>query len=162
MGRLIFGMAFLLTGAIIIGPSLARLVAEPAGSLFYPGLQFDHPQPAYSIPEAQRKKGQFEEAFAGFERIAADYPQELKAYVAMIDIAIVDLRRPELAHSVYSHAELTLRTRKDRAALRVMYEAITSRLPELTAPPPRPVHMPPPQPGTESPPRRNSFAGDSA
>ena len=159
MGRLIFGMAFLLTGAIIISPALARVVAEPAGNLFYPGRRFDRPQPAYGIPESQRKKGQFDHAFAGFQQIAAEHPQELKAYVAMIDIAVVDLRRPELAESVYTQAQATLRNRRDRASLHVMYEAITSRLPELTAPPPRPVHMPPPDSGPQSPNRNGTSAG---
>ena len=159
--QLIFGMAFMLTGAIIIAPACARLAAEPAGSLFYPGRGFDRPQPAYGIPESQRKKGRFEDAFAGFERIAEEYPQEVNAYIAMIDIAIVDLRRPELARSVFDRAHVTLHVEEDRTALVRMYTAISSRLPALTAPPPQPIHMTP-HAGSGSKPPGSSASAESS
>ena len=82
----------------------------------------------FSIPEAKRKNGLSEEAYAGFLRIAENYPQEIKAYIQMMDIAIVDLRNPELAEDAYQRGLRALRKRTDREALTRMYEGIRTRI----------------------------------
>jgi len=126
--RLLVGMACIVVTAIILAPGLARLVAEPSGSLFYPGKRLGRPAPMYSIPQSKRKKGLCDEAMAGYEKIAAEYPGETKPYVEMIDIAIVDLRNPELAETIFRRGVSAAEKEEDRAALSKMYEAIRSRL----------------------------------
>ena len=68
----------LIAGAIIVAGPFARLIAEPAGCLFYPGEHASRPAPMYSIPESKRASGLYEEAISGFEQIAQDYPKEKK------------------------------------------------------------------------------------
>ena len=87
--------------AALVARPIARLVAEPASSLFYPGTCYERPQPMYGIPESKRKKGLYEEAMADFEKIANDYPHELKPYIDMMDISIVDLKDAERANAIY-------------------------------------------------------------
>ncbi len=107
---------------------LARFLAEPVGTLFYPGTHSSKKAPMYGIPESKRAKGLYEEAIAGFEKIAEDYPNETKPYIEMIDIAIRDLKDPERANKIYQHGTSVLKKDKDKAVLSSMYTAISSRL----------------------------------
>ena len=136
MPQLLLGMALIVIAAIIIAPSLARLFAERSGNLFYPSMRFDGPQPMYSIPESRRKKGLTQEAFDGFLAISREHPQELKPYIEMIDIAIMDMRSADLAESTLHHGLQTLDSEQARGSLSRMYKAISSRL-ETSAPQPR-------------------------
>jgi len=124
----LLGCGGLILGAVIIAFPLAGLFAEPSGNLYYPMKHIARPQPIYSIPESKRAKGEYEEAIAGFEQIAESFPQELKPYVAMIDIAIVDLKNPERAGEIFKRGITALKKDADRRALWRMYTAIGSRL----------------------------------
>jgi hypothetical protein len=82
----------------------------------------------FSVCEGKRKNGHYQEAFDGFQKIANEYPQELKAYIEMIDIAIVDMKNEKLADSVFHQGIVTLDEKEDRDSLAKMYKAISSRL----------------------------------
>jgi hypothetical protein len=141
--QLLFGMGFVVTAAIIVAAPIARLVAEPTGNLFWPSRRFDRPQPMYGIPESKRKKGLYQEAFDGFQAIAEEFPQELKPYVQMIDIAIVDMYNANLARAVLQSGLKTLKDDNARDALSRMHRAISSRLKT----PPGPAGSAPPTSG---------------
>lgn len=126
--QLLLGMACIVAAAIIIAPSIAGLFAEPSGSLYYPEGTSERPQPMYSIGESKRKKGLSREAFDHFAKIAEKYPHELRPYVEMMDIAIVDLQDGALAEHVFHQGMSALVTEKDRQGLGTMYRAISSRL----------------------------------
>jgi len=121
-----FGVAMFVVAAIIMGTPLARLVAEFVSNIFYPSEHYNKPQPVYGIPEAKRMKGLFQEAFDDFQKLSQEFPQELKAYIEMIDIAIVDMNNPDLASSVYQHGLETLKEEKAREVLSGRYKAITA------------------------------------
>ncbi len=53
----LFGCALLIGGAIIFALPLARLIAEPFGSLYWDSTPLAGPSPVYSIPEARRISG---------------------------------------------------------------------------------------------------------
>jgi hypothetical protein len=126
-GAALIGFGIMLMGVVVLAIPIARLVAEPSGSLFYPRIH-SKPHPPYSIPECKAAKGQYEEAMTLFERIAAEYPDALKAYVGMVDIAIMHLKDPARAESIYRRGLTDLRTADSREALTRMYDAIRSRL----------------------------------
>lgn len=126
--RLLFGMACIVAAAIIVAPPIARLIAENSGNLFYPGKHFSRPQPMYSIPQSKRARGLYEEAIAGFEEIARDYPDDVVPYIAMIEIAIIDLKDPQRANAFYRRGISLLKKEQDREALARMYSAVRSRL----------------------------------
>ena len=126
--QLLLGMFCFLAGAVLIARPIARLIAEPAGNLFYPGDSFSRPQPMYGIPESKRKKGFYEEAMADYEKIANDFPRELKPYIDMIDVAIVDLRDAGRANAIYQRGIAALKKAEDKETLARMYHAIRSRL----------------------------------
>lgn len=124
----LLGCAGIIAGATIVAFPLVRLIAEPSGSLFWPSEHFDRPQPMYSIPQSKRAKGLYEEALAGFEKIAEDYPEELQPYVEMIDIAIVNLMDPDRANRIYQKGLSTLKREEAKEALTRMFNAIRTRL----------------------------------
>ena len=127
-GMGLFGCAFIIIAAIILAFPLASIVAEPAGSLFYPGRCSSRKQPMYGIPESKRARGLYEEAISGFEQIAQEYPEETKPYIEMIDIAIRYLKDPERANAIYRRGIAVLKRDKDRESLAIMYSAIRTRL----------------------------------
>ena len=128
IGLAFFGLAIMIVGAIILAFPLAELFAEPTGNLFWPDERFDRPQPAYSIPQSKRARGLYEEAMAGFEKIAEEHPEETQPYVEMIDIAIVNLHDPQRAHAIFLRGVSVLEKEEDRATLVRMYGAIQTRL----------------------------------
>jgi hypothetical protein len=124
----LFACAAIIMGAVILARPLARLIAEPSGNLFYPGQRFSRPQPMYSIPESRRARGLYEEAITGFEKIAEDYPGEVKPYIEMIDISIVHLKDPDRANEIYQRGVSLLKKEGDKEVLATMYSAIRTRL----------------------------------
>lgn len=139
--RLLAGLGCMVVGAIIVAFPLARLVAEPSGSLFYPSGKFDRPQPLYSVGDAKRMKGLYQEAFDHFAGISAEFPQELKPYVEMMGIAIVDLKNVELAEQVFRKGLSGLTREEDLKALHAMHKAIVSRFIDQAAHVDGPVKM---------------------
>jgi tetratricopeptide (TPR) repeat protein len=109
--------ACILVGSIIMARPFARLLTEPLASIFFPNDSFDKPQPMYGIPQARRKEGKYEEAIAGFAKIAAEDPQEVRAYISMIDVAIVDLKDVPRAEEMMREALSALSQREDRERL---------------------------------------------
>jgi len=124
----LFACAAIIAGAIVFAMPLARLVAEPSGNLFYPGKRFSRPQPVYSIPQSKRAKGLYEEAIAGFEAIAKEYPADVKPYIEMIDISIVNLKDPDRANEIFQCGLAHLKKDKDKEVLATMYSAMRTRL----------------------------------
>jgi len=124
----LMGCACIIAGAIVLAFPLARLLSESSGGLFYPGRRFDRPQPMYSIPQAKRQKGQYEEAIAGFEQIAVDYPDEVQPYIEMMDIAIVNLKDPGRANAIYLRGVSAMKKNEDKETLARMFTAIRTRL----------------------------------
>ena len=83
---------------------------------------------------------------AGFQKIADEHPEQLRAYVSMIDIAIVDFNDEERALRIWRSGMIALKTDEDRDSLTRMYRAIRSQLkpvgpqpepPKLAVGPPR-------------------------
>jgi len=125
-----FGLAPLLVAAIILAFPFAEMLAEPISGLGYPGGRRERPPPMYSVQEAKRAKGLYEEAMAGLEEILLKYPQEARAYIALVEIAIVDLKDPERASDIYDRGIGALTKETDRHALTQMYLGNCSRLTE--------------------------------
>ena len=125
----LFGLAFMVAAALVFASPLARVFfGEPMATLFYPAEHFDGPQPMYSIPESKRKSGLFEEALAGYGKIAGLYPGEVRPYLAMMEIAIVDLKDPERGARIYEKGMSLLTKPEDQQALAAFYIAHCSRL----------------------------------
>jgi hypothetical protein len=87
----LFGLLAIVAAAAAVAPGLAGVAAEPVGSLFYP-RHFSAAQPAYGRAEAQRRQGRFEASLAEYEHVLDDFPADVTAYTAMLEIAALDLR----------------------------------------------------------------------
>lgn len=120
--------ALILIAAVVLAFPIAGLLAERTGGLFWPGRRLDRPLPMYSIPQAKRTQGLYEEAIALYEKIAEDYPRETQPYIDMIDICIVNLKDPNRAYVIYDRGMQLLKKDKDKEALTTMYKAISTRL----------------------------------
>jgi tetratricopeptide (TPR) repeat protein len=121
------GLGIVGVGALVLAWPLAALFAEPTGSLYFPGARFDRPQPMYGIPASKRQRGLYAEAIAEYERLAAEYPDEVKPYQEMIDIALLDLRDPDRALAIFQQGLAALPTQEDKESLARYFSAARQR-----------------------------------
>ena len=128
VGQLLQGMACFLLAAIILAVPVATLVAQPTGTLFYPGLRNDRPQPNYSIVQAQVKRGHYEEALSAYEKLAAEYPGEIRPHIGMLEVALVHLKDPARASEIYHRAAARLKHKPDRDIVWQRYRQFASLL----------------------------------
>ena len=136
--QMLLGFLFFLIAAIFLAGPLARLFAEPMGGLFLPKRYYEKPQPMYGIPESKRVQKHPEEAIAEYEKIAVACPDEVRPHLEMIDIALTDLRDPELANHLYQRGIAALKNPEDRDHLARVYAATRDR---PSAPPPRRLEL---------------------
>ena len=125
---LILGLACCVVGALCLAVPLAELGALLWDRLIWSKSYYDKPQPMYGIPQAQRAKGRFGEALAEYETILAAHPHEVRPHLAMVEIALVDLRDPALAHALYERGRERLKNAADREALARVYAETLTRL----------------------------------
>jgi len=121
------GLACVVAAAIVIAPPLAALVAEPTGSIFFPR----HParcEPAYSRANATRLQGRYEDAIAAYQSIADEFPDELRAHVAMMEITLIDVGDTERADAIVKRALAALCGEASRHELLRRRSAIKAKL----------------------------------
>jgi len=126
--RLLCSLFFAGILAVAIGPPLCELMAEPIRGLFYPVQRFDRPQPIYGAPASKRARGHYEDAIAGYKQLAVDYPEEIQPYLALIEIAAIDLKDPERARGFYRRGMTLFTDPGRRDVLSRHFEAQLSRL----------------------------------
>ena len=132
---LFLGLVCCMIGAICLAFPLAELGALLGERLFWSKSYYDKPQPMYGIPQARRAKGRFGEALAEYETILAAHPGEVRPHLDMVEIALLDLRDPELAHALYERGRERLKNPADKEALaRVYAETLTRLDPKPAAP----------------------------
>jgi len=122
------GLFFFLIAAIFVAGPLARLLAEPVGGLLWPKQYYDQPQPMYGIPQSKRAKGLPEEALAEYEKIVAAHPGEVRPYMEMIDVVLLDLKDAERANGLYQRGLAALTNPADKDSLARAYAATRTRL----------------------------------
>ena len=130
---LIIGLCCIVLAGVIAGIPLARFIANTPCNLFFPDARFSRPLPLYSIPETKRTSGLYEEAISGYAKRAADYPQEMRPYLEMMDIAIVELHDTERAEQIFQQARSIFTKPEDREILEKKYAWILECLDEEAA-----------------------------
>ncbi len=128
------GFGLYLIASIILAFPLATLLVTAWGNLFWSISYFEKPQPMYGIPQSRRVKGLPEEALAEYEKILAQFPEEVRPHLAMIEIALLDLRDPARAHALYLRALDRLKNPADQAVLETIYSETLTRLDSKPAP----------------------------
>ena len=118
------GALFFVLGAIPIAPWIAERFAGPAGNIFFPDRRFDRPQPTYSMAETKRVRGEFVEALEEYEGILADYPGDLRCFIAMLDIAATDLKDAALVERLVRRAREEVSS-ADMARIEEVYDELT-------------------------------------
>jgi hypothetical protein len=115
----------LLCAGFLMHP-LAALVAEPVREVFFRDGSRKDRIPGYSVPEALRMRGKYEEAMEELEDMAIRFPEEAGPYGMMIDIAANNLGDIERAKSIYSRGMRRLESEATRRKLAAMYDFRTA------------------------------------
>jgi hypothetical protein len=127
LGGLIIGLALLLPAAILFVFPLSRILSSPWGKLLYPDAKFDRPQPLYSLAEAQARREEYETAMTTYEQIAADFPEEIRPWIGMVEIAVMALNDLHRADTIYQRGIEQLTNPQARDTLERMFRGIRSR-----------------------------------
>ncbi|MBI1816798.1 MAG: hypothetical protein HYR72_17605 [Deltaproteobacteria bacterium] len=128
----LLGLACAIVAAIIIAAPLAALAAQPTGSLFFP-RHAGRNEPAYSIAEAKRKRGRYEEAIDAYQTIAEQFPAEALPYIAMMEIAAVNLHDRGRAEAIARRGLAILRDESSREELLRAHRALKAKAPAEAA-----------------------------
>lgn len=119
-------LMFLIVASLVLAPVLASTMGEWLASMFYPSNV--EAGPAYSLPEAHRKRGSFDQAYQAYATVAREFPGEFQAHAAMLEIATENLRDPDLAkHTLERGLEDDL-DEPDQQRLRRLYDALMVEL----------------------------------
>lgn len=123
----LFSLLLAVLGVILIMPELVGFCSRLLTGQIYPSIEAT-PKPTYGIPESLAARGQYVEAEAEYEKIIAEFPDEVKPHIDLINIAVVRLNNGELAEKLYQRGLERLKNPADRETLTTAYEGIRTRL----------------------------------
>ena len=120
VSRLFAAMLCFVVAALVVAPQLLGFVADVTGGVI--GGSFGgKSRPYYRLAADRRARGRFAEALAELEKIVAEYPQEVDAYLEMLAIAMSDLNDFEQARGICLRGKKALSSREDRELVASAY-----------------------------------------
>ena len=126
LAGLVFAAACLIMASIVAAPVLAHWVAHNVfgslGGLFFPERTGKRPPAIYGPAESRRMEGRTAEAFEAYEAILAEYPDDGRCYLAMMDIAWQDMQNAALANGFYRRAREAVKDEQYLAEMRQAYD----------------------------------------
>lgn len=120
--RLLFAILFLIAAAAIAARPIVYVLTGRTGTLLFPDHRSGKPPPAYSTAEACRIKGDFVQALQLYEEIVTSHPKELRAYVAIIEIALENVNDAALAKKTLDRGLAAISTENGRRYLQETYD----------------------------------------
>src|SRR5262245_5464081 len=91
-----FGMPILIICGLIVGsvwaPSIGAILAKPLTSMFDGGDEPPDPRPFYSIAQAKRKQGKYDEAMAEVQKQLERFPNDYTGHMLLAEIQVQDLK----------------------------------------------------------------------
>lgn len=111
----------MLAGAVQIAPDIAGFFGDMAGGILW-RHHAGKPTPIYGIAEKLTGEGRYVEAEAEYDKIMAEFPNETKPHLDLIDIAFKRLNDPRLAEQFYQRGIARLPTEEGRAWLAESYQ----------------------------------------
>jgi len=133
-------LLLLIVAALVAAPVLASVMGEWLAAQFYPSSV--EAGPPYSLAEARRQQGAYEEAYHTYADIARNFPGEFEAHAAMLELATENLNDPHLAERTLAVGLKDLPDHSDRQRLHRLFGALMSeRSRNKTAE--APLHMDP-------------------
>lgn len=123
LGGAFFGAALIILGGCILAFPVSELFSHPLTSLYYPSGS-ERPGPNFSIPEAHVKQGKYEQALAEYRAIAAAHPDELKAWLGIVEVSWRYRQDEAAANAGYREGMSKLTRDADRAALHRVYMGV--------------------------------------
>ena len=134
-GLLVFpAMALVVICALFLQKPLTEILSQSFVDFLFGRHHVQRPEPKYGIPEFQHEWRHFEEAILEYEKIAVNFPEELKPWADMIEIVMLKLKDPDRATKMFHKGIAKLKDEKKRKELTIIYLAHCSRIgfePEL-------------------------------
>lgn len=125
---LLAGILLLIGMAAAVGRIIIELFSAGAGTLLVSGKRKREPPPVYSVPRAKRLQGDFDGALHLYREITRSHPQEIRAWLAMLEIVLEDLRDGRQAEALLEEGLSVLEGEKKRTLFQRTYDEGTELL----------------------------------
>ncbi len=119
---LLIAILLLIGAASIIARPVAYIMTRKTGSLIFPDEKNHRMPPAYSVAQAKRIQGAFDEGMRLFDAIVKEHPQELPAWRAMVEITMENLKDRERAHRILERGLAALTKESSRRVLQQTFD----------------------------------------
>ncbi len=132
--RIMIALGILIAAAEIFARVVAYFMTKRSGFLFYPNDTSLKPPPAYSQAQTRRIKGDFEAAMELYTKIVSGHPQEIRAWIAMVEIALEDLNDAAMAKNILKRGLAALDAEGGKKVLQKSFDEKIELLPEKNVP----------------------------
>ncbi len=122
VSRLVAAMLCFVLAALIFTPALVRFVAELTGDVLDSGGFGGGNSPHFRVAADKRARGRHAEAMAELEQIAVEHPGDVRVYLEMLAIALVDLEDQEQARAICRRGKRAVKSRQDAGLLDAAYK----------------------------------------
>lgn len=120
ISRLFAAMLCFVVAALFFVPQLLAFMADLTGGVI--GGSFGgKSRPFYRLAADKRARGRFDEAIIELEKIVDEHPQEVNAYLEMLDIAMNDLNDFEQARAICLRGKKALVKRAEKELVASAY-----------------------------------------
>ncbi|OVE80784.1 hypothetical protein BVY04_04945 [bacterium M21] len=118
---LLGAFALIAVGCALIAPTVAGVLARPWGRIYFPGHQLASTQRVFQKPLLLQRQKRFKEAIAEYRRIARKVRRPVNPYMAMIEIAMREMKNAELGKALLAEGKKTIRLKRDHKFLEEKY-----------------------------------------
>lgn len=129
----LIGLAFLIAGACFIAKPVAYMIVSPLVGLLYPEDHSYSPPPLYRLPEMYVRQGRYQDAALEYQKILRHHPREVRAYLALLEVAFLHLQDGALAEKTHKAGLRKLKDPEARAQLEETFQALQAGAPLATS-----------------------------
>jgi len=127
--RTLASFVFLLPGAIFLAHPVATLIATQFANILYPEDHDYSPPPLYRLPEMYIRQNRHGDAVQEYQKILHHHPREIRAYLALLEVAFQLMQDPVLGEKTYRTGLRRLKNVGDRVKLEETYQALRAGAP---------------------------------
>lgn len=132
--NLLFSPLMMILAVAQVAPDIADWFGGMAGGILYNRREGER-IPMYGIPEKLVTMGKYVEAEAEYEKIMEEFPDEVKPYIDLVNVAVKRLNNAELAEQFYKKGMNALKKDEAKIQLEDVYFRVKTLLHDTSSKP---------------------------
>ena len=118
------GALFLILPVFLIGGPVAALVTDPVKGVHFSWKKGRGERLPFSLPEAMVMEGKLDEALDQYRGMLARDPQNLEVYLRIVELTLLQMKKPDLARDFLHRGMKKLRKQSQRDSLAAEYRRL--------------------------------------